>query len=149
MQFGGCDGCCLINRFQALVLRHRDRRLLIDFRTRTQHRGMFMIRTTIAGSLPKPGWLAEPEVIWAPWRLGGPGLVEGQQDAALAWIDGRYRLRGVVTSCAEEYSVSTRDLDAHLVPTRDVEVTREALHASGRGVACTKSPFAYLFERIA
>ena len=45
-----------------------------------------MITTTVAGSLPKPSWLAEPEVLWAPWRLEGEGLIEGQQDAALAWI---------------------------------------------------------------
>ena len=30
-----------------------------------------MIETTIAGSLPKPAWLAEPEKLWAPWRLEG------------------------------------------------------------------------------
>lgn len=45
-----------------------------------------MIRTTIAGSLPKPSWLAEPEKLWAGWRLEGERLVEGQQDAALLWI---------------------------------------------------------------
>ncbi len=45
-----------------------------------------MIETTIAGSLPKPAWLAEPEKLWAPWRLEGKVLIEGQQDAALAWI---------------------------------------------------------------
>ncbi len=45
-----------------------------------------MIKTTIAGSLPKPAWLAEPEKLWAPWHLEGAGLVEGQQDAALNWI---------------------------------------------------------------
>lgn len=45
-----------------------------------------MIKTTVAGSLPKPSWLAEPEMIWAPWRLEGKELVEGQQDAALTWI---------------------------------------------------------------
>ncbi len=45
-----------------------------------------MITTTIAGSLPKPAWLAEPEKLWAPWRLEGDDLIEGQQDAALAWI---------------------------------------------------------------
>ncbi len=45
-----------------------------------------MITTTVAGSLPKPAWLAEPEKIWAPWRLEGADLIEGQQDAALAWI---------------------------------------------------------------
>ena len=28
-----------------------------------------MLETTVAGSLPKPSWLAEPEKLWAPWRL--------------------------------------------------------------------------------
>ncbi len=45
-----------------------------------------MIRTTIAGSLPKPAWLAEPEKLWAPWRVADDLLFEGQSDAALAWI---------------------------------------------------------------
>ena len=27
-----------------------------------------MLETTIAGSLPKPSWLAEPETLWAAWR---------------------------------------------------------------------------------
>ena len=45
-----------------------------------------MITTTVAGSLPKPAWLAEPEKLWAPWRLEGEALIEGQQDSALAWI---------------------------------------------------------------
>lgn len=45
-----------------------------------------MIKTTIAGSLPKPSWLAEPEKLWAPWHLEGDTLVEGQQDAALGWL---------------------------------------------------------------
>lgn len=40
-----------------------------------------LLPTTIAGSLPKPGWLAEPEKLWAPWKLSGDALVEGQQDA--------------------------------------------------------------------
>ena len=45
-----------------------------------------MITTTIAGSLPKPSWLAEPEKLWAPWRLEGDALTRGQQDAALVWL---------------------------------------------------------------
>ncbi len=45
-----------------------------------------MIQTTVAGSLPKPAWLAEPEKLWAAWTLSGNELIEGQQDAALAWI---------------------------------------------------------------
>src|SRR5271166_446048 len=39
--------------------------------------------TTIAGSLPKPAWLAEPMRLWAPWRLAGPALEEGKCDATL------------------------------------------------------------------
>ena len=45
-----------------------------------------MLRTAIAGSLPKPAWLAEPEALWAPWRLEGDALIQGQRDAALVWI---------------------------------------------------------------
>src|SRR5919199_835985 len=40
-----------------------------------------MLATTIAGSLPKPSWLAEPETLWAPWRLGREWLPEAQRDA--------------------------------------------------------------------
>ena len=54
-----------------------------------------------------------------------------------------------MTSRSGGYSVTRAQLDSYLVPKRDVAVTREALHASGRGVAYTKSPFAYLFERVA
>ncbi|MEA2666119.1 MAG: 5-methyltetrahydropteroyltriglutamate--homocysteine methyltransferase [Candidatus Eremiobacteraeota bacterium] len=38
-------------------------------------------RTTIAGSLPKPAWLAEPERIFPSWRLDGPELREAMRDA--------------------------------------------------------------------
>ncbi len=42
--------------------------------------------TTIAGSLPKPSWLAEPEKLWARWRLSGAELAEAKRDAALVWL---------------------------------------------------------------
>ncbi len=42
-----------------------------------------MLPTTIAGSLPKPAWLAEPEKLWAPWRLSGEDLEQAKRDAAL------------------------------------------------------------------
>jgi len=41
---------------------------------------------TIAGSLPKPSWLAEPEKLWAAWRASGDDLAAAKQDAALLWI---------------------------------------------------------------
>ncbi len=40
-----------------------------------------VLPTTIAGSLPKPRWLAGDEQLWAPWLLEGEALVEGKQDA--------------------------------------------------------------------
>ncbi|QOZ26904.1 methionine synthase [Bradyrhizobium sp. CCBAU 51753] len=39
--------------------------------------------TTIAGSLPKPEWLAEPNVLWAPWRSEGAELVRAKRDATM------------------------------------------------------------------
>lgn len=39
------------------------------------------LQTTIAGSLPKPAWLAEPERLFPAWRLDGPELREAMQDA--------------------------------------------------------------------
>src|ERR1700736_6635770 len=42
-----------------------------------------LIPTTIAGSLPKPSWLAVPNKLWAPWRLEGDELAAGKDDATL------------------------------------------------------------------
>ena len=42
-----------------------------------------MFDTTIAGSLPKPTWLAEPNRLWAPWRLTGAELEGAKRDATL------------------------------------------------------------------
>jgi 5-methyltetrahydropteroyltriglutamate--homocysteine methyltransferase len=42
-----------------------------------------VLTTTIAGSLPKPSWLAEPERLWAPWRVPAERLAEAQRDAVL------------------------------------------------------------------
>ena len=45
-----------------------------------------MFKTTLAGSLPKPDCLAEPEKLWAPWRFEGEELVRAQERAAAEWI---------------------------------------------------------------
>jgi 5-methyltetrahydropteroyltriglutamate--homocysteine methyltransferase len=42
-----------------------------------------VLETTIAGSLPKPAWLAEPQKLWAPWRLEGEALAEAKRDATI------------------------------------------------------------------
>jgi len=40
-----------------------------------------MLEPSIVGSLPKPSWLAEPNVLKAPWRLAGDDLRAAQDDA--------------------------------------------------------------------
>lgn len=45
-----------------------------------------MLQTTLAGSLPKPLWLAEPEKLWAPWKLEGAALEQGKLDATILAI---------------------------------------------------------------
>src|ERR1700694_4035724 len=42
-----------------------------------------MFATTITGSLPKPAWLAEPNRLWAPWRLAGGRLETAKRDATI------------------------------------------------------------------
>ncbi len=42
-----------------------------------------MLETTIAGSLPKPSWLAEPRKLWPAWRLEGEALAEAKRDATI------------------------------------------------------------------
>ncbi len=42
-----------------------------------------MFDTCIAGSLPKPGWLAETEKLWPQWRASGPELEAAKRDATL------------------------------------------------------------------
>lgn len=39
------------------------------------------LQTTIAGSLPKPPWLASRDQLWAGWVPSGPDLVEAKEDA--------------------------------------------------------------------
>ncbi|MDB5955346.1 methionine synthase [Ramlibacter sp.] len=45
-----------------------------------------MFPTTIAGSLPKPEWLAETNKLWPQWRAQGQALQQAKADATLLWI---------------------------------------------------------------
>lgn len=81
-------------------------------------------------------------------RVGGTLLVNPSHgDAAMASIDRRYELSGVVISRSGDYRVITTNLDDYLIPKNPQAITADSLHASSRGVGYTKSPFAYLFHR--
>ncbi len=45
-----------------------------------------MFNTTIAGSLPKPAWLAETGKLWPQWQAEGDTLARAKADATLLWI---------------------------------------------------------------
>jgi 5-methyltetrahydropteroyltriglutamate--homocysteine methyltransferase len=45
-----------------------------------------MLEATIAGSLPKPEWLAETNKLWPAWRAQGADLARAKRDATLLWL---------------------------------------------------------------
>ena len=64
-----------------------------------------LFQTTVAGSLPKPAWLAEPEKLWAPWRLEGEALDAAKRDAALVWLKEQEAAGIDVVSNGEQFRV--------------------------------------------
>jgi 5-methyltetrahydropteroyltriglutamate--homocysteine methyltransferase len=45
-----------------------------------------MFPTTVAGSLPKPAWLAETQKLWPAWKASGAELAAAKADATLVWL---------------------------------------------------------------
>ena len=45
-----------------------------------------MFEATLAGSLPKPEWLAETHKLWPQWKANGDDLAAAKADATLLWI---------------------------------------------------------------
>lgn len=43
-------------------------------------------QTTLAGSLPKPAWLADTQTLWPAWRQQGAALEQAKADATLLWL---------------------------------------------------------------
>jgi 5-methyltetrahydropteroyltriglutamate--homocysteine methyltransferase len=58
----------------------------IDAQIKTPEGALMLFPTTIAGSLPKPEWLAEPNTLWAPWKSSGDELMRAKRDATLLAI---------------------------------------------------------------
>ncbi len=82
-------------------------------------------------------------------KVGGSLLVNRSHgDVALASMDDRLELAGVVTARAGDYRVSTKDLHTYLNPKKPVEMSAEVIKERQRGIGYTRSPFAYLFRRI-
>ena len=77
------------------------------------------------------------------WLLANPS----HGDVAMASLNPSFKLVGIVISRSGDYAVRTENLDQYLIPKRGIELTRESIRDSGRGIAYTKSAFAYLFQK--
>lgn len=108
--------------------------------------------------------LAEPEAsfdllisLWAGFvsractrylRPGGWLLANNSHgDAGMVSLDKDYQLVAAVNARAGGYKLTTSALDDYFVSKKAMKVTRELLTRTGRGVAYTKSPTAYVFQR--
>jgi hypothetical protein len=81
-------------------------------------------------------------------KIGGTLLVNPSHgDAAMASIEARYVLSGIVKSGSGTHRVDIKGLDSYLTSKKQQAITRASLHRTGRGIGYTKPPFAYLFTR--
>ncbi len=69
-------------------------------------------------------------------------------DVALASVDPHYELTGVISYLHGGYRYTSGELETYLVPRMLVEDIAELVERTGRGIAYTRSPFAYLFRRV-
>lgn len=80
---------------------------------------------------------------------GGGWLLanDSHGDASMALLDSGYELASVITSEGGDYRVRTDALDTYRVPKKGNPPTIDELHETNRGVAFTKSAFAYLLRK--
>ncbi len=82
-------------------------------------------------------------------RVGGMLLANPSHgDVAFASVDPHYELAGVIRSREGGYHHASDVLETYLVPKTPVEDVAELVGRTGRGIAYTRSPFAYLFRRV-
>lgn len=80
-------------------------------------------------------------------RSGGYLLVNNSHgDASMANIDPEFSLVGVFLKTQGKYRLKQTDLDSYMVPKRAIEVTREYLEDTQRGVGYTKPAASYVFR---
>ncbi len=67
-------------------------------------------------------------------------------DASLAALDPTLRLVAAVQHCDDRYRLNTDRLEEYLIPKRPDTADPERIHSTGRGIAYTRTAFAYLFQ---
>jgi hypothetical protein len=83
-------------------------------------------------------------------KIGGRLLANNSHgDASMAFIDDDYQLTAVIQQRNGRHTLSTRSLDSYFIPKKPVEVTKEYLERTQKGVGYTKTAASYIFQRIA
>lgn len=67
-------------------------------------------------------------------------------DASLAALDPRLELLAAVHQRGDHYRVDSGTLDSYLTPKKPTAADPDAIRRSGRGIAYTRTAFAYLFR---
>ncbi|MGE3411459.1 MAG: hypothetical protein AB7L91_04470 [Dehalococcoidia bacterium] len=67
-------------------------------------------------------------------------------DASLAALDPALRLVAAVLQEGEEYRLDTEDLGSYLIPRKAAAADAAAIRREGRGIAYTRTAFAYVFR---
>lgn len=69
-------------------------------------------------------------------------------DASMAALDQDYKLLAVFNRKSDQkFSISDRNLEKYIIPKKMVNIDREGLRKSMRGIAYQKSPSGYIFEK--
>ena len=69
-------------------------------------------------------------------------------DASMASIDADYELIAVYNRRTDEkFSISSKNLEECMVPKKKVEITKEFIEKTGKGIPYTKSPSGYIFRK--
>jgi hypothetical protein len=82
-------------------------------------------------------------------RIGGVLLANNSHgDASMASIDEAYKLSAVVMGKNGRYRLTEKNLDSYFVPNRPLDVTKEYLEKTQKGIGYKKSGSMYVFKRV-
>lgn len=80
-------------------------------------------------------------------RPGGWLLANSSHgDASLAALDPTLHLIGAAHHRKDQYRLATHGLDEYLIPKRPESADADRIRSSGRGIAYTRTAFAYVFQ---
>lgn len=82
-------------------------------------------------------------------KINGYLLVNNSHgDASMASIDRDYELMAVIHHQNGHYQMSKKNLDTYFVPKKAIQVTKDFLEKTQKGIGYKKVAYSYLFQRV-